>query len=191
MRKVNLADDFKICLSANCQRRGRPFADAVERQYRCFAKRRREKRAGRVTQMVFAEQQARIPVNILVVSVQLFAQQIPEIEFLAQPDRDRHAEGLETTRRECHVGFEQPLEFQERFVVERNVLDARSIDAGLFQTVGDGFLRKSRVVFFAREAFFLRGCDDLSVAQQCCGTVVIKGGNPEDIHRWRVRTAYR
>jgi hypothetical protein len=49
MWKVNLADNFKIRFAADCQRRGRPLADTVERQYRCFAKRRREKRAGRVT----------------------------------------------------------------------------------------------------------------------------------------------
>jgi hypothetical protein len=141
--------------------------------------------------MVLAEQQTRIPIDILVVGAQLFAQQVSEIKFLAQPDRYCHAEGFETARRECHVGFKQPLEFQERFVVKGNVPDAGSVDAGLFQAVGNGCLRKARVVFFAGETFFLRGCDDFSVAQQCCGTVVIKSGNPEDIHRWRVKTAYR
>ena len=54
---------------------------------------------------------------------QLVGEQVPEEQLLPQPHRDRHAEGLEALGREREVGLEQPLELQERLVVEGDVVD--------------------------------------------------------------------
>ena len=43
-------------------------------------------------------------------------------ELLAQPQRHRHQKRAQAARRVVNVGFEQPLEFQQRLVVEGDVV---------------------------------------------------------------------
>ena len=49
------------------------------------------------------------------------------------------------------------------------------------QAVRDGLVRERGVVLLAREALFLRGGDDLAVAEQAGGAVVIEGRDAEDV----------
>ena len=69
--------------------------------------------------------------------------------------------------REGQIGLQQPLELQQRLVVEADVVEiARASRPGLGQAVVDGVLRKPGVVLLAGEAFFLGGGDDPAVDDQ-------------------------
>ena len=58
-------------------------------------------------------------------------------------------------------------------------------DARLLEAIFDRVPRETRVVLLARKPFFLCRRDDVPVAQQCGGAVVIVGGDTED-GRWHV-----
>ena len=75
-------------------------------------------------------------------------------------------ERLEAARREGEIGFEQPLEFQERLLVEDDIVDVLERDAGLLEAIADRVDREARVLLLAREALLLRRRDDLAVDQQ-------------------------
>ena len=115
--------------------------------------------------------------------LQLVAQQLLLEQLLAQPQRHRHAEGAEAARREGEIGFEQPLEFQERLVVEHDVIDVVEPRSCRLQAIGDRVVRETGIVLLAREAFFLRRGHDAAVLDQRRGAVVIEGGNAENAHR--------
>ena len=102
--------------------------------------------------------------------------------FSLQPERDRHAERAEAARREGEVGLEQPLELQERLVVEDDVVDVAELDAGLGQAVVDRVRGKARIVLLAGEALLLRRGDDAPVLDQRGGAVVVEGRDAEDAH---------
>ena len=55
--------------------------------------------------------------------------------------------------------------------------------AGLVETVRNGVLRKARIEFAAREAFFLRGRADASIDQQRGCAVVIERRDAEHAHQ--------
>ena len=72
--------------------------------------------------MVFAEQE---PGNVETFGklFQLTLQQALLEQLLLQPERDRHAERAEAARCERNIGFQQSFEFQERLVVEHDVIE--------------------------------------------------------------------
>ena len=51
------------------------------------------------------------------------------------------------------------------------------------QAIGDGVVRKGRIVLLPGETLLLRRGDDAAVLDQRRGAVVIEGGNPENAHR--------
>src|SRR5205814_9838509 len=77
---------------------------------------------------------------------ELADEQVIQEELLAQPHRDRHREALEAIRRKGDVSFKEPLELQQRLVVERDDIDAGNISAGLLQALRDRVLGEARVV---------------------------------------------
>ncbi len=76
-------------------------------------------------------------------------------------------------RREGEIGFNQPLELQEGLFIESHEIDRRA--GGLGQAIFDGVGRKARIVLLAGEAFFLSGGDNLAVADQRRGAVMVEG----------------
>ena len=86
---------------------------------------------GGVAQVMLGEQQLALPVEV--------ARELPAARRAAaasgtaspQPQRHRHAERAKAARREGEIGFEQPLEFQKRLVVEHDVIDVVQRDARL------------------------------------------------------------
>src|SRR5437016_14103190 len=112
-----------------------------------------------MAQMMFGEKQPRT-IELLIEFPKLLSQQALLEQLFLQPQRNRHLEGAETCRRQRDIGLEQPLEFQERLVVESDMVDVGKPRACGLQTIADRMHRKRRVVFLAREAFFLRGGDD-------------------------------
>ncbi len=89
-------------------------------------------------------------------------------------------------RRARDVGLEQPLELDERLLVEADVIDLRRRDAGFAQAVLDRLRRKRRVVLLAREALLLRRRDDAAVLDQAGGRIVVVGGDSEDARSARL-----
>ena len=87
-------------------------------------------------------------------------------------------------RRRGGVGLEQPLELDERLLVEADEVELGRRDARLrvrqYATACDG---KRRVVLLAREALLLRRRDDAAVLDQAGGRVVVVGGDAEDAGR--------
>ncbi len=90
------------------------------------------------------------------------------------------------------VGFEQPLELDERLLVEADVDRAAPTvmpaSRRQYATACDG---KRGVVLLAREALLLRRGDDAAVLDQARGRVVVVGGDAEDATSARSRTACR
>src|SRR5262249_32716608 len=112
-------------------------------------------------------------------------------QLLLQPKGDRHAERAEAARRERNIGFHQPFEFQERLVVEHDVIELVEFRAGFLETIGDGVVWKRWLVFLAGEAFLLyRGHNAAVLYQRGCA-IVVKGRDAKDTHRSPARTAYR
>jgi hypothetical protein len=65
------------------------------------------------------------------------------------------------------------------------MIDILQADAGFVQAIFQRIVGETGIVLLAREAFLLRGGDDLAVTQQGGGAVVIEGGNTEDMHAAR------
>ena len=72
----------------------------------------------------------------------------------------------EAAGREREIGLEQPLELEERLVVERDMVDLAERDAALRQAIGERVMRETRIVLLAREALLLGGGDDLRRRRQ-------------------------
>jgi hypothetical protein len=73
--------------------------------------------------MVFAESQAIIPVEVRLNRLELAGEQRFLKQFLAQPQRQRHAKRRETMRAQGQVGFQEAFEFEERLVVKDDEVD--------------------------------------------------------------------
>ena len=70
-----------------------------------------------------------------------------QVQFLRKPERHRSTERAEARRRKGQIGFQQPLELQQRFVVKTHVIELFRSQAGLLETVLNGMHRESVVVF--------------------------------------------
>jgi hypothetical protein len=168
---------------ADRERGRRPLADPVHREHRSVLERRRKERARRVAQMMLGEQQPRGPVDVVAERVGERPGNHGLLEQLVlQPDGQRGRERPEAARRERKIGLEQPLELQERLVVERDVVDVCRAQTAFLQAVGDRLRGKARIVPDAGETFLLRRRDQLAVDREACGRVVVVRRQPEDAH---------
>ena len=120
------------------------------------------------------KQQPRFPINAVVDFIEVAAQHALLEQFFLEPDRDRLAEGLKAPRREREISLEQALEFEKRLFVEHDVVEFISLDPRRLQAIAHGDAGKSGIVLAAREAFFLRGGDDLAVNHERRGAVVVE-----------------
>ena len=182
MGEVNLLDDFEPVTAANGQRGRGPLPHTVHGQHRRFFKRRWEKGARRMAQVVFGEKQFLVPVEVRRLFLEFLLQQILQEQFFAQPDRDRHAERRETARRKGQIGFKQAFELEERLVVEGYVIHLAQPDTGLLQAIRDGMVRIAGIVLLAGEPLFLGSGHDRAVLDQGGGAVVVERGNTQDTH---------
>ena len=131
--------------------------------------------------MMLAEQQL-ADIEILGELLQFVAQQVFLEQLFLQPQRNRHLERAKAARRHRDVGFQQPLEFEERLVVEHDMVEAVGGNPCLFEAGGDGVMREGGVVLAPGETLFLRRGNDAAVLDQRRGAVVIEGGNAENAH---------
>ena len=122
MRKEDLLHNLKLVALADGGGTGGPFPDAIHREDNRFFKGRREEGAGRVALMVLGKQQPVFPIEALAERFELVVQESFLKQFFTRPQRHRHAEGTETTRREREICFHQAFEFQKRLVIEDDVV---------------------------------------------------------------------
>src|SRR5580700_8292879 len=73
-------------------------------------------------------------------------------QLFAEPERHGFHEGRKTARRESKIGFQKPLELEERLVVKHHVVDIAQPDASGFQAIADRLMREAFVELLAREA---------------------------------------
>src|SRR5262249_33477860 len=99
------------------------------------------------------------------------------------PKRDCHQKALQAGRRVGEIAVQDAIELQERLFVERDIIEIADADAAFTKAIINGMLRETRVVFFARESFLLRGRNDSSIPYQTSRAVVIKSGDSENVHR--------
>lgn len=85
-------------------------------------------------------------------------------------------------RRKCNIGLDQPLEFQERLIVEYHVVEFVEPGTGLLQAIGNRMLRERCVVPAAGKAFLLSGRHNASVFHQRGGAVMIECRDTENPH---------
>src|SRR6516225_3977558 len=117
MRKVEFLVDLEIIAVADGERRGAPLPYSVEGENRRLFERRGIEGRCRVRQMMLGEQEIRI-VAVGRELAQLPGQPVLLEQLFPQPDRNGHAERLQAAWREREVSLEQPLELEERLVVE-------------------------------------------------------------------------
>ena len=82
----------------------------------------------------------------------------------------------------AEVALQQPLEFEQRLVVERDGVEVLRLQAPLPQAVGDGVGGEVGVVLLAGEPLLLRRRDDPPVPHEAGGGVVVEAGEVEDVH---------
>ncbi len=184
MREVNFFPHLQLVPAPNGKRSGGPLADSIHRQDCGLLKWRRKKCARRVSDMMFAEDQPFLPIDVFAELAQTFYQEIFLEKFFFAPQRNRHGEGAEPSGRNGQVSLEQSFKFQQRLVVEDHPIQIAGINRSFPQTVGQRVTRKARVMFLAREPFLLGGRDNFTVVQQSRRAVVIERGDAKNAH-WK------
>ena len=104
-------------------------------------------------------------------------------QLFLQPQRQRVSKRIEATRRKSQVGFQQPVELQERLVVEGDEVQLARLQTADGQTSPDSLQRKGRIVLDAGKTFFLGSGDDTAVNHQGRGSIVVISREPQDAHQ--------
>src|SRR5215510_2487072 len=128
------------------------------------------------------KEQPLVPLVIARKLPQFVAQKLLLEQLLAQPQRDRHAERSKAGRREREISLQQAFEFEERLVVEHDVVDVVQSGSCGLQAVTERMMRETGIVLLAREAFLLRGRDDAAVLDEGSRAVVIECRESENAH---------
>ena len=175
MRKVGFRLEMDLVVLPAAVTAGRPLADAVNRQDRRRLEWRGIKGARRVRLVVLGEHDGGGAAAAL-------RNKVAGPELVVHPERHRTQKRTQALWRVRQITLQQAFEFQDRLVVERDVIQVIRGDASLAKAERRGRFRKAMVVLLAREPFFLRGGDDLAVADQAGGGVVIERGQTQDVH---------
>src|SRR6266850_1816181 len=103
-----------------------------------------------------------------------------QVQFLLQPERHGFEEGRESLRGVSQISLQQPLELQQRLVVEADIRKIVRSDSLRIKTILYRVARKVRIMLLARESFLLRSRHNLSVLEQARGAVVVIGRDAEN-----------
>src|SRR5215471_14158386 len=120
MREMDLLVDREVFSIADSGRCGGPLPDAIKGEHGGLLKWRRIEGRGGVAQVVLAESQAIIPVKVRLNRLEFAGEQRFLKQFLAQPQRQRHAKRGEAGWTQGKVRFQEPFELDEGFVVKDN-----------------------------------------------------------------------
>jgi hypothetical protein len=96
-------------------------------------------------------------------------------QLLANPDRDRGRERAISVRRKPDIGLQQPLELEERFLVEHHIVDLFERNCRFSQAIGDRVPRKARVLLLACEPLLLGRRYNAAIDQERGGAIVVEG----------------
>ena len=111
---------------------------------------------------------------------QLPAYGIGQLKLQLRPHRHRFLEQGVAVRDIAQPRLEQPIELDERTLVEGDHIEVAGPQTRLSQAECSSVARKARVVLAPGESLFLRRRDDLAIAHQCGGRIVIEGRDPEN-----------
>src|SRR5262249_29987750 len=114
--------------------------------------------------------------------IQFLKQKLLEEELFFHPNRHGHKKGPKAPRRKRRVCLKQPLELQQRFIIEDDVVQVRELRASFTQAISYGVHWKTWIVLFPRETFLLRCSHNFSITNKTGGAVVIERGNTQNIH---------
>ena len=128
-----------------------------------------------MTEVVLAELESLLPIDAILDLIEAAAQERLQEELLAQPKRNGESERLEPTRAEGEVGLDEPLELEERLVVERDNVDVLQAASRGLEAILDRPVREARVELLACEALLLGRCHDAALLDNGRGTVVVEG----------------
>jgi len=78
--------------------------------------------------------------------------------------------------------MENTVELQERLFVEGDEIQIGNADPSLLEAIVNGITGEGGIVFFPGESLFLGSGNDLAILDEARGAVVIKGGEPENVH---------
>ena len=152
-----------------------PFADPVQGQDGRPVERAWEERAGGVALVMVGEDQAGAAR-----SIQAIAQGPPHVQLVLEPERHGPAKAAKPAGRIGQIGLEQPFEFGEGLVVERDVIQVARRKPGLPQTIAGRLGRECRIMLDPGESLFLGRTDDPAVDHQRRRAVVVKRGDPQN-----------
>src|SRR5205807_42428 len=174
MGKAQLMSETDLVAGPNPKASRAPFADAVEREDGGFIERTGEEGTGGVAFVMIEEDQRRsAPWDSL-------AKDLPQEQFLFQPNRHGSDKADETARRESQVGLQEALEFDERLFVEGDEVELLGAQAGFLEAIRNCGVGKSGVVFPPAETLLLDGGHNLSIHHQSSCAIVIERGNSQD-----------
>ena len=88
-----------------------------------------------------------------------FTNLLGQVQFRFQPKRHGHQKRTQPLRRERQIRFEEALEFQQRLVVDDDIVQVFRLEIGFLETVFDGVFWEVMVVLLTREALLLHGGD--------------------------------
>ena len=179
MRVADLLVEAQAGTVADAQARRRPLADAVHDQHRRAVERRRVE-GGRSVRHVVRRIQHRH------VRPQRATGRLGKAHLHAQLQGRALRPLLATLGRRGQQALDDAVKREQRVLVENHGRQLGRIDERLFEAIVDGVLREARVVLLAREAFLLGCSDDLAVAHQGRGGVVIERRHPEDGDRFQL-----
>src|SRR5690606_12310938 len=91
----------------------------------------------------------------------------------------------EPAGRQTEVCLQDPLELEQRLVVEAHVVEILDPDPPFPQAVLDRPRRERRVPLLAGEALLLRRRHDLAITHQARGAVMIERRDPETVQGGR------
>src|SRR5262249_53641425 len=191
VREMDLLMDREVLSIADGDRRGRPLAHAIEGEDDRSVERRRIEGRGGVAQVVLAEGEAMVRIEVRLDGLELASEQRLLEQFLTQPQRQRHAKRRETVRAVGKVGFQETFELDEWLVVEDDAVDVLQLDAARAQAIVDRVPRVAGIEFLAREALLLGGGNDAAVLDERSGTVMVECRDAEDAHLRSFRKSCR
>ena len=181
-REVDLFEEVDHRAGGPAEGGRRPLAHAVHRQHRGLFEPRVEEAARGVGLVMVEDLQ---PAGV--------AEHAPDLPLGAvdpsrQAIQDFAADGLGGLRVERHPDL--PGELLRGVFVVGDAVDVGEGDATRFETEPKGLPGEPRVVFDPREALLLRRRDQLAVAEEAAGGIVVVRRDPEDVHRHAVPSRF-
>ncbi len=173
--EADLPDQLEGVAASHALGGRRPLADAVEGQDRGLLEGGGQERRRGVGLVVLGEEH-------LALEPEALLELLGHPQLLPEPDRHGLGERRERAREGGQVGEEDPLELDERLVVEDHIVEIAHADAPLLEAIPDGALGDRRIVALSREALFVGGGHQPAVLHEGCRGVVVEAGDAQDVH---------